>query len=62
MADHDFYVVFTMNESLNTRITTIINKSAISKHTVLILSVHALRSYLKLISEYDINDDNQGWF
>ena len=37
------------HESLRTWIKTIVNKFAISNHTVLILSVHALRSYLKLI-------------
>ena len=45
MADQgrsDFYVVFT-----------IVNKFAISNHTALILGVHALRSYLKLIYEYE---------
>ena len=35
----DIYVVFTMS-------------LAISNHTALILGVHALRSYLKLIYEY----------
>ena len=55
MADQgrsDFYVVFTM--SLRTWIKTIVNKFAISNHTALILSLHALRSYLKLICEYEL--------
>ena len=49
----DFYVVFT-HESLRTWIKTIINKFAISSRTALILGVHALRSYLKLICEYEL--------
>ena len=36
------------HESLRTWIKTIVNKFAISNHTALILTVHALRSYLKL--------------
>ena len=51
MADQgrsDFYVVF-YDESLRTWIKTIVNKFAISNHTALILGVHALRNYLKLI-------------
>ena len=43
------------HESLRTWIKTVVNKFAISNHTALILGVHALRSYLKLISEYDLN-------
>ena len=39
------------HESLRTWIKTIANKFAISNHTALILGVHALRSYLKLISK-----------
>ena len=39
------------HESLRTWIKTIVNKFAISNHTALILAVHALRSYLKLICE-----------
>ena len=31
-----------------------LNKFAISNHTALILSVHALRSYSKLICEYEL--------
>ena len=57
MADQgksDFYVVFTMS-LLRTWIKTIVNKSAISNHTALILGVHALRSYLKLICEYELH-------
>ena len=36
------------HESLRTWIKTIINKFAISNHTVSISGVHAIRSYLKL--------------
>ena len=32
------------------------NKIAISNHTALILGVHALRSYLKSICEYDLHN------
>ena len=39
------------HESLRTWIKTIVNKFVTSNHTALIL--HALRSYLKLISEYE---------
>ena len=56
MADQgrsDFYVVFTM--SLRTWIKTIVHKFAISNHTALILGVHALRSYLKIICEYELH-------
>ena len=50
----DFYVVFTM--SLCTLgLKTIVNKFAISNHMALILGVHALRSYLKLICEYNLH-------
>ena len=34
---------------------TIVSKFAISNHTALILDVHALRSYLKLICEYELH-------
>ena len=34
---------------------TIVNEFAISNHTALILGVHALRSYLKLICEYELH-------
>ena len=34
---------------------TLVNKFAILNHTALILSVHALRSYLKLICEYELH-------
>ena len=47
----DFYVVFTMSPCA-LGLKTIANKFAISNHTALILGVHALRSYLKLICEY----------
>ena len=49
----DFYVVFTMNLCA-LGLKTIVNKFAISSHTALILGVHALRSYLKLICEYEL--------
>ena len=50
----DFYVVFTMSLcALGSK--TIVNKFVISNHTVLILGAHALRSYLKLICEYEIH-------
>ena len=42
-------------ESLHTWIKTIVNKFAISNHTALILGVHALRSYLKLVCEYELH-------
>ena len=48
-----FYVVFG-HEFLRTLIKTIVNKFAISNHTALILNVHALGSYLKLICEYEL--------
>ena len=41
------------HESSRTWIKTTVNKFAISNHTALILGVHALRSYLKLIYEYE---------
>ena len=41
------------HESLRIWIKTIVNKFAVSNHTALILGVHALRSYLKLICEYE---------
>ena len=53
MADQgrsDFYVVFTM--SLRTWIKTIVNKFAISNHTVLMLGVHCSQ---KLICEYELH-------
>ena len=43
------------HESLRTWIKTIVNKFAISSHTALILGVRALRSYLKLICEYELH-------
>ena len=43
------------HESLRTWIKTIVNKFAISNHTAFILSVYALRSYLKLICEYELH-------
>ena len=56
MADQgrfDFHVAFTT--SLRTWIKTVVNKFVISNHTALILGVPALRSYLKLISEYELH-------
>ena len=47
----DFYIVSTMSLcALGSK--TVVNKFAISNHPALILVVHALRSYLKLICEY----------
>ena len=43
------------HESLHTWIKTIANKFAISNRMALILGVHALRSYLKLIFEYELH-------
>ena len=44
----EFYVVFTMSLcALGSK--HLFNKFAISNHTALILGVHALRSYLRLI-------------
>ena len=40
---------------LRTCIKTIVNKFAISNHTALILGMHAVRSYLKLICEYELH-------
>ena len=50
----DFYVVFT-KRSLRTWIKTTVIKFVISNHTALISGVHALRSYLKLICEYELH-------
>ena len=43
------------SEPLPTWIKTIVNKFAISNHTALILGVHVLRSYLKLICQYELH-------
>ena len=43
------------HESLRTWIKTIVNRFAISNHTALILGVHALRCYLKLICEHELH-------
>ena len=43
------------HESLCTWLKTIVNKFAISNHTVLIFGVHALRRHLKLICEYEFH-------
>ena len=43
------------HESLRTWTKTIVSKFAISNHTALILGVHALRSYLKLICGYELH-------
>ena len=42
-------------ESLRTWIEPIVNKFAISNHTALTLCASALRSYLKLICEYELH-------
>ena len=55
MADQgrsDFYLVLTV--SLCVLGLKQLNKFAISNHTALILGVHALRSYLKRICEYEL--------
>ena len=43
------------HEFLRTWIKTIVNKVANSNYAALIFSVHALRSYLKLICEYELH-------
>ena len=43
------------HESLRTWIKTIVDNVASSNHTALISGVHALRSYLKLICEYELH-------
>ena len=43
------------HESLRTWIKTIVNKFAFSNHTALISGMHALRSYLKIICEYELH-------
>ena len=50
----DFYAVFTMSLCA-LGFKTIVNKFTILNYTALILGVHALRSYLKLICESDFN-------
>ena len=40
---------------MRTWIKTIVNKFAISNRMALILGPHALRSYLKVIREYEVN-------
>ena len=40
---------------MQTWIESIVNRFAISDHTALIFGVHALRSYLKLICEYELH-------
>ena len=55
MADQgrsDLYSFY--HESLRTWIKTIVNTFAISNHKALILDVHARRSFLKLICEYEL--------
>ena len=42
-------------EFLRTWIKTIVNKFAISNYTALILGMYALRTYLKLICEYELH-------
>ena len=44
-----------MSLFLCTWIKTNVNKFAISNHTALILRVHALRNYVKLICEYELH-------
>ena len=46
---------YTVHEPLRTWIRTTLNKVAISNHTALTLGVHALKSYLKLICEYELH-------
>ena len=55
MADQGRTFMCFYHESLRTWIKTIVNKFANSNHTALILGVHALRSYLKLICEYELH-------
>ena len=58
MADHgrsDFCTVNYIGSLGALGLRTIANKFAVSNHTVLILRVHALRSYLKLICEYELH-------
>ena len=43
------------HESLRTWIKTIVNKFATSSHTALISGMHAFRSFLKLICEYELD-------
>ena len=43
-------------EPLRTCIKTNVNKYAISNHTAFKLRTHALRSYLKLTSEYELHN------
>ena len=55
MADQgrsDIYVVFTMSLCA-LGLKTVVNKFVISNHTVLVLGVNAVRTYLKLICEYE---------
>ena len=40
---------------MRTWIKTIVNKFAIANHMALILGVHAFRSYLNLICEYELH-------
>ena len=50
----DIYVVFTMSLCA-LGLKTIVNKFAIPNHTALISGVDALRSYLKVICEYELH-------
>ena len=51
-----FYVAFTMSLcALALKQLLIVNKVAISNHTAFMLGVRGLRSYLKLISEYELH-------
>ena len=52
----DFWLqIFGFKRSLLSLLKTIVNKFAISSHTTLILGVHALRSYLKLICDHELH-------
>ena len=52
------YLCNFYRESLRTWIKTIVNKFAISNHMALILCVHAVRRYSKLICEYELHKLN----
>ena len=50
----DFYVVFTMSLCALELKQTFQNKFAISNHMALKIDLHTLRSYLRLIYEYEL--------
>ena len=59
MADQgrsDFYVVFTMSLCALGLKQSLISLLFQIDHTTLILGVHALRSYLKLVCEYELHN------